>query len=205
MLQCSLEKREFEFPPHFYIPFRTYNLEKGINPLITPGYLLSSIITLLLQVLFWHKITPEGWYSFNTTNPTKLSYTKRKPQVACYYNCFGLVIWFIGISNLDGYVIPNPLGLVGFYGISTVVGYLMLNPLYIHISNIFDLVWLSWVYGISTIGGYCGSNISNNYTPQSEAKRFDSSFNCYDQVPSRVFSATSNEHSRPAISCNWLF
>ena len=35
--------------------------------------------------------------------------------------------------------------LVGFYGISTVVDYLMPNPLYLHILNIYDLVWLGFM------------------------------------------------------------
>ena len=38
-------------------------------------------------------------------------------------------------------------GLVWFYGISTIVGYLMPNPLYIYIyiSNIYDLIWFSFM------------------------------------------------------------
>ena len=75
------------------------------------------------------------------------------------------------------------LGLVGFYGLSNIVGYLMPNPLYTYISNIYDWVllhinhcrlfnaksflyiyieyiWFGLVrfYGISTITGYLMSN-----------------------------------------------
>ena len=42
-------------------------------------------------------------------------------------------------------------GLIGFYGLSTIVDYLMPNPLYTYILDIYDLVGLGWVYGISTI------------------------------------------------------
>ena len=36
-------------------------------------------------------------------------------------------------------------GWVGFYGISNIVGYLMPNPLYIEILDIYDLIWFGWV------------------------------------------------------------
>ena len=36
-------------------------------------------------------------------------------------------------------------GLVWFYGISNIVGYLMPNPLYEYILNIYDLVWYSFM------------------------------------------------------------
>ena len=78
-------------------------------------------------------------------------------------------------------------GLLGFYGITTIVGYLMPNPLYTYILNIYDLVWLGFLwhnnhcrlfnvksslyiyikyiwfslvgfYGITTIVGYLMSN-----------------------------------------------
>ena len=49
---------------------------------------------------------------------------------------------------------PNPVfacvlniwfGLVGFYGISNIVGYLMPNPLYTYILYIYDLVGLGFM------------------------------------------------------------
>ena len=40
----------------------------------------------------------------------------------------------------------------------------MPNPLYTYILNIYDLVWLGWVYGISTIVGYSMPNPLYTYT-----------------------------------------
>ena len=45
---------------------------------------------------------------------------------------------------------------LGFYGISTIVGYLMPNPLYRYILNIYDLVWLGFIY--LTIASYLMPN-----------------------------------------------
>ena len=65
------------------------------------------------------------------------------------------LVGFYGISNIVGYLMPNPslyinikyiwFILMGFYGISTIVGYLMPNPLYKYILNIYDLVWFSFM------------------------------------------------------------
>ena len=54
----------------------------------------------------------------------------QRMHLNCWYSV-GLVCW------------------VGFYGISTIVGYLMPNPLYTYISNIYDLVWLGFLWHIN--------------------------------------------------------
>ena len=65
-------------------------------------------------------------------------------------NIFGLILWHINYCRLFNakssftYIL-NIYDLVGFYGISNIVGYLMPNPLYTYILNIYDLVWLGFM------------------------------------------------------------
>ena len=57
------------------------------------------------------------------------------------------MVWFYGISNVVGYLMPNPVythilnidGLVWFNCTLTIVGYLMPNPVYTGVLNIYDL------------------------------------------------------------------
>ena len=65
---------------------------------------------------------------------------------------FGLVLWHINhcrlfIAELTSYIYIKYIGfgLVGFYAISNIVGYLIPNPLNTYILNIKDLVWLSFM------------------------------------------------------------
>ena len=53
------------------------------------------------------------------------------------------LIYFYGISTIEGYLMPNSLctymiclGSIWFYGISTIVGYLTPNPFYTKNSSI---------------------------------------------------------------------
>ena len=69
---------------------------------------------------------------------------------------FGWVLWrinhcrlFNDKSSLYIYIKYIWFGLVGFYGVSTIVGYLMPNPLYTYILNIYDLVWLGFLWHIN--------------------------------------------------------
>ena len=61
--------------------------------------------------------------------------------VSCHINPCRL---FNAKSSLYIYIIYIGLGLVGFYGISNILGYLMPNPLYTYIVNIYDLVWFGF-------------------------------------------------------------
>ena len=65
---------------------------------------------------------------------------------------FGWVLWHINHCRLFNakyslyiHIKYIGFGLVGFYGISNIVGYLMPNPPYIVILNIYDLVWLGFM------------------------------------------------------------
>ena len=67
---------------------------------------------------------------------------------------FGWLLWQINLCrlfNAKSSLFLYIKSLVWFYGISTIEGYLIANPLYTYILNIYYLVWF---HGISTIVGY---------------------------------------------------
>ena len=50
------------------------------------------------------------------------------------------------VTNIYIFIyIDISFGWVGFYDLSNIVGYLMPNPLYAYILNIYDLVWLGFM------------------------------------------------------------
>ena len=59
VLDCSLERREFELQSGYYIHFWTNTLRKGMNPLFPTIYGLNSN-TVVIQGWLWHLITYEG-------------------------------------------------------------------------------------------------------------------------------------------------
>ena len=63
VLDCSLKLPELHLQSHYYVHFRTSTLENSMNPLSLPYYESSSIITVLLQGLFWHQKSYEAWYA----------------------------------------------------------------------------------------------------------------------------------------------
>ena len=102
-----------------------------------------------------------------------------------WFYSISTIVGYLMPNPLYTYILNIWFGWVGFYGISTIVGYLMPNPLYTYILNIWFgwvwflwhinhcrlfnaksslyiyikyMIWLGWVYGISTIIGYLMPN-----------------------------------------------
>ena len=69
--------------------------------------------------------------------------------VLCHINRCGL---FNDKSSWYTYTKYIWFGLVGFHGISTIVGHLMPNSLYIHILDIYNLVWLGFMAVLCDLG-----------------------------------------------------
>ena len=70
VLDCGLEKSEFEFKSNYNLQFRTNTLGKCMNPFISLIYGLNTIV-VLLQGLLWHWITHDSWYAIKHRNQTK--------------------------------------------------------------------------------------------------------------------------------------
>ena len=94
------------------------------------------------------------WFDFRAYQPLKVIQCQilfwHIYQI--YMIWFGLILghinhWrlFNAKSSFDIYIKYIWFGLVWFYGISTIEGYSMPNPLLTYISNIYDLVWFDFM------------------------------------------------------------
>ena len=75
VLNCSLEKSEFELQSRYYVHFRTNASEKNFEPVYSPCHRLNSIIALLQGLLCWlicHRTKKQNQTSFFFQQPSKI-------------------------------------------------------------------------------------------------------------------------------------
>ena len=87
VLVCEIVIIEFQL--HYYVPFQTNTLIKGMNSFILLCFCLISTTTIFWQEWLWYKLTHDGYYAIKQKteqNQHKSDYWLKSIEIKCDFS-----------------------------------------------------------------------------------------------------------------------